>query len=116
MIIELKRTVCVVTREPDDPKYYGVRNAAGESALFYAIKKQLNAQGFDLVKKRMNKDGHWMPDMQQYIKTRKPSGDPDKDIYIYNGHWQMDGADVDFNSGQVILQLDRDVFNAGKSA
>ena len=40
---------CIVTREAHDPKYYGVRNAAGESALLYAIKKQLNDTRRDVV-------------------------------------------------------------------
>ena len=111
MKITLKECCCIVTREPGDPAYYGVRNAAGESALLYAIKKQLSAQGYDLIKKRMSKDGHLMSDMQQYLRTRKPSGDPDKDIYIWNGHWQIEGAEVDFNAGQVVLMLKRGVFD-----
>ena len=46
-----------IQREPGDPKFYGDRAAAGESALLYYLKKHLNSQGYDLIKKRMQKDG-----------------------------------------------------------
>ena len=99
-----------VYREVGDPKYYGVINAAGESRLLYAIKNQLNAEGWNLIKKRMWKDGHLVGDMQQYLRTRKPSGNPDKDIYIWNGHWQIHGAEEDFNSGHLVLIVERGIF------
>jgi hypothetical protein len=112
MKIELKDHSCVVTREPGDPRFSGVVNAAGESRLFHHIKKALNAQGFDLIKKRMGKDGHLVDDMQQYLRTRKKSGDPKKDIYIWNGMWAIKGADQYLNEdGQVWLNLIADVFN-----
>lgn len=100
----------IVHREPNDPKYYGVVNAAGESRLLYAIKKHLNAMGFDLIKKRMAKDGHLMADMQQYLRTRKPSGDPNFDIMIYNGMWAICGAEEYFNAGSCRLCLETDIF------
>lgn len=99
-----------VYRESGDPKYYGVMNAAGESRLLYAIKNQLNTDGWDLIKKRMHKDGHLMADMQQYLRTRKPTGNPDKDIYIYNGYWQIRGAEEDFNAGHVVLIVERGIY------
>lgn len=97
--------------ESGDPKYYGIINAAGESRLLYAIKNQLNAVGWDLIKKRMHKDGHLMAEMQQYLRTRKPTGNPDKDIYIYNGFWQIRGAEEDFNAGHTVLLVERGVFS-----
>ncbi len=71
MKLNFSGSILTVTREENDPKYYGVVNAAGESKLLHAIKKELNKQGYDLVKKRMAKDGHLVDDMQQYLRTRK---------------------------------------------
>ena len=116
MRIEFRIGCIEVFREKGDKAYYGVMNAAGESNLFYAIKKYLNARGYDLIKKRMHKDGHMVDVMQQYIRTRKPTGDPEKDIYILNGMWAIDGAEVDYNAGSVILQLHTDVFEGGSAA
>lgn len=100
-----------IIKEEGDPHFSGVKNGAGESRLLYHIKKQLNAQGYDLIKKRMHKDGHLMDDLQQYLRTRKPSGNPDKDIYIWNGMWNVKGADEYLNEqGFVQLILERDCF------
>lgn len=104
-----------VYRESGDPKYYGVMNAAGESRLLYAIKNQLNADGWDLVKKRMHKDGHLVGDMQQYLRTRKPIGNPDKDIYIYNGYWQIRGVEEGFNIGHAVLIVVRRIYETVKN-
>lgn len=99
-----------VTREANDPKYYGVLNGAGESNLFHAIKVELNKQGYDLIKKRMWKDGHLVDDMQQYLRTRK-KGAGKADIYIYSNFWAIRGANEDFNNGSVTLSVDYNVFN-----
>ena len=112
MKVELRERCCIVTKEPGDPHFSGVFHAAGESRLLYHIKKILNARGYDLIKKRMWKDGHLMDDMQQYLRTRKPSGDPNKDIYIYSSFFAIEGAEGVLNrSGQVCLTLVTDVFN-----
>jgi hypothetical protein len=115
MKVEIKNNACVVTSEAGDLKFYGTVNAVGESALLYHIKKMLNARGYDLIKKRMYKDGHMVDDMQQYLRTRKPSGDPNKDIYIWNGMWAIAGANDYLNdSGQVTLSIMTDIFNVPK--
>lgn len=114
MKLILKENVLHVYRESADPKYYGVVNAAGESRLLYTIKNQLNAEGWDLVKKRMHKDGHLMAEMQQYLRTRKPTGNPNRDIYIYNGFWQIRGAEEDFNNGYVKLIVVRRIYETNK--
>ncbi len=116
MLIEFHKSCIEVFREKGDKGYYGVKNAAGESNLFYAIKKHLNARGYDLIKKRMHKDGHMVADMQQYIRTRKPTGDPEKDIYIINGMWAIEGAEIMYNAGSVVLQLHTDIFAGGSAA
>ena len=93
-----------VIRETNDPKFYGVQNAAGESNFLYFLKKELNKRfpTVHFIKKRMSKDGHMMDDMQQYIRTK------DGNIMIYNGHWQIDGIDVDWNKGCARLLVDGD--------
>ena len=100
MKIVLSGSQCTVTREPGDPKYYGVRNAAGESALLYAVKNQLNqTHDLGLIKKRMWRDGHMVDDMQQYLRNA------DASIAIYNTFWQIRGANDDFNKGEVIFAV-----------
>lgn len=103
---------CVVTKEPGDKIRVINREARGESTLLHHIKKILNARGYDLIKKRMWKDGHMMDGMQQYLRTRKPSGDPKKDIYIWNGMWNAQGADYYLKEdGVVNLMMESDIFN-----
>ena len=112
MKLEMREHSLEVIKEPGDPRFSGIVNAAGESRLLYHIKKQLNAQGFDLIKKHCCKDGHLMDSYQQYLRTRKPSGNPEKDIYIYNGMWNIRGAEEYLNEdGHVTLHLVKDVFN-----
>lgn len=110
MKLEFKGENLIVTREPGDPKYYGVINGKGESNLLHAIKNQLNKDGYDLIKKRMWKDGHMVDDMQQYLRTRK-KGAGKADIYILNNYWAIRGADVDFNNGETTLNVLYNIFN-----
>jgi hypothetical protein len=110
MKVELKENCCVVTREEDDPKIYGIKNAAGESKLLYKAQQILLKQGHKVIKKHMTKDktfGHLVDDMQQYIRTKKgykPS------FYIYNSQWNIRGAEEDYNEGQVILSVERNIW------
>jgi len=110
MLFQFKGNKLIVTREATDKKYYGVVNAAGESNLLHVIKNELNKQGYDLIKKRMWKDGHLVDDHQQYLRTRK-KGVGKADIYIYNPIWAIRGAEVDFNDGEVEFEVIYDVFN-----
>lgn len=104
MKIQINHYNIVVTREATDKKYYGTHNAAGESNLLHAIKNELNKQGYDLIKKRMWKDGHLVDDLQQYLRTRK-KGAGKADIAIYNNFWTIRGAEIDFNKGEVVLNV-----------
>lgn len=110
MKLEFKGNTLVVTREEGDKKYHGVKNAAGESNLLHAIKTQLNKEGYDLIKKRMWKDGHLVDDIQQYLRTRK-KGAGKADIYIYNSAWAIRGAEEDYNKGEVELTVHYNVFD-----
>ena len=111
MKVEINGTICKVTREEGDKKYYGVIGGKGESNLLHAIKNELNKQGYDLIKKRMWKDGHLVDDMQQYLRTRK-KGAGKADIYIHNDMWNIRGAEEFYNErGEVELCVTLDVFN-----
>ena len=108
---------CTVTREPGDPKFHnsgwGAQGNQGESKLLYYVKKILNARGYDLIKKRIQKDGHMMGDQyQQYLRARKSSKDPSKNIYIYNHRYAIEGAEEEFNkNGSVTLMVAFNVFD-----
>lgn len=107
MKVELKKNCCIVIREKDDPKIYGIKNAAGESKLLYSIKKELIAQGHRVIKKRMWKDGHLVDDMQQYLRTAKGY---EPSFCIWNSQWAIKGAEEDYNEGRVVLSIDRDIW------
>jgi hypothetical protein len=111
MKVEIKGNLCIATKEPTDPKFSGTVNAKGESRLLHHIKQELNKQGYDLIKKRMWKDGHLMDDNQQYLRTRK-KGAGVADIYIYNNRWALEGAEEPFNrNGYVELAVVNNVFD-----
>lgn len=101
----------VAEREPGDPKYYGTQEAKGESALLHAIQQELMAQGHDVIKKRMHKDGHLVDDMKQYLRTRRymdtDSGTPGE-FCAHNGHWALRGLNDDWNeTGRAVLAVER---------
>ena len=113
--IDWKYGKITLTKEAGDPRCSGVKNGAGESRLLYHLKNKLNSEGWDLIKKRMGKDGHLVDDMQQYLRTRnKRSKGPH--VYIYSPFWAIEGADARFNrNGKVTLLLINDVFEDAKS-
>jgi len=107
-----KSTVTLI-REEGDPKFYGVKNAAGESRLFYHAVKFLNVHGFDLIKKRAWKDGHLVDTLQQYIRARKPGNGPS--IYLSNHQFAIAGAEEDWNQkGCVTLAMETDIWGKGQ--
>ena len=60
-------------RESGDPRFHGLRFAKGEHALFRFIARWLDARGFDVIKKRAQKDGHLIGDQYQpYLRCSKP--------------------------------------------
>lgn len=108
--LTITETALTVEREAGDPKFYGVRNAAGESRFLHWVMGILNkSHGYDLIKKRMWKDGHLVSDMQQYLRTRSPKSDFPK-VAFWNTHWQINGLDEDFNRGEAVLRIETDIF------
>ena len=111
MRVEIKGNQCIVTKEKGDPRFKDSGWGSGDSTLLFQIKKALITQGYDLIKKRMWKDGHLVDDTCLYLCTRKPSGDPEKDIYIYDGNYQIRNAAEDFyKEGKVVYNVEKDVF------
>ena len=104
MIVKLKKNCCIVTREKTDPKFYGIVNAAGESKLLHHIKLELIKQGHKVIKKRMWKDGHLVDSMQQYLRTVKGY---EPSFQIWNSNWAINGAEENFNKGEVVLSVER---------
>jgi hypothetical protein len=55
----------IITASDDKEKY------RTETAFFYALKLAMQANGLDVVKKRMWKDGHMTDNYNLYIRDRK---------------------------------------------
>ena len=99
MKVKLGKTICTITKEKDDPKIYN------ESLLLYKVKNELIKQGYDVIKKRMQKDGHLYGDETlQYIRMRKYN----KDFFqIYDNEWAIRPMVRDYNEGKLELWVDR---------
>lgn len=117
MRIKFEGESITLIREADDPKFYGARFAKGEHNLLSFLKKALNALGFDLIKKRAQKDGHMIGDeYQPYLRARQarhPKANLPH-IYIWWGSYALRGANEDWNNGEVTLLLETDVFEKGQ--
>lgn len=118
MKVDLRKHVCIVTREKSDPKFYGHRYASGESRLLHHVKLELIEQRHDVIKKRAWKDGHMIgDDYQQIVRTRDRRARKDgtviavagvgRGFIIWSGFYALRGANEDFNAGSVELRVDR---------
>jgi len=98
MKVEIIGNICKVTRESTDKKLYN------ESLLLHKIKLELIKQGYDVIKKRMWKDGHlYGHDNTQYIRTRNKKA---KDfMMIYDGNYAIRFNYEDYNKGELILNI-----------
>lgn len=94
---------CTVVREWNDQKFYGNRDAKGESRLLYHIQRELRKQGYDFIKKRMYKDNHMVDQIQQYLRQRKAVNG--SQLAIWNSKWAIEGAEKAFNDGSVTLAV-----------
>jgi hypothetical protein len=96
MKVKLSGSVCRVEREPNDPRF------RSESQLLHRIKIALNKQGFDLIKKRMWKDGHLVSEHVQYLRAKSPKSPC---LAIWNERYQIEDAGERFNTvGKIELQ------------
>lgn len=101
-------------RDQSDPRFHGMRFARGETRLMRFIAMWLNARGFDVIKKRAQKDMHMIGDQfQPYVRCRKPRSSVPH-IYVWSGFYALRGANQDWNGGRVTLLLETDVFGKGQ--
>jgi hypothetical protein len=101
-------------REAGDPRFHGLKFAKGDHALLHFIARWLDARGFDLIKKRAQKDGHMIGDQYQpYLRCRKPQPSVPH-VMVWSGFYALRGANEDWNRGQVSLLLETDCFERGQ--
>jgi hypothetical protein len=60
----------LVTRSPEAPR----ERYSSESAFWYALRNELRTLGYDVIKKRMSKDGHLVSEGVFYVRARKQPG------------------------------------------
>lgn len=129
MRVEINKHSIICHREPQDPKFYGVKNAKGESNLLHYIKTHLNnliknnqfiindgkikiyIPNIPLfIKKRMWKDGNMVDDMQQYLRSAKPffhnETQKNYELALWNTHWAINGLEKDWNAGDCRLTME----------
>ena len=112
MKIEITGNKLKVTREKGDPSYRRSEWGSAESRLLYHVKNKLNAQGYDLIKKRMAKDGHMVDDNQLYLRARKPTKNASHNIAIMNNCYAIyDAGEVFTKEGEVELMIVPDYFS-----
>lgn len=87
-----------LTREPGDRRF------KNDSDLFYKLRNLLRAEGEDVIKKEMSKDGHMVSDHVFYVRSRNP-GRPGT-YGIYDPRYQLRSVAEDFNKeGSVTLTV-----------
>jgi hypothetical protein len=98
MLVDINRInhIVTVTKEKGDPIFHRSNWADAESTFLYHVKKQLQNAGYDVIKKRMWKDGHMVDDTQQYIRERN------WEWCIYNNSWATYDAGEIFNEDGVV--------------
>lgn len=105
MIVSIVGTSCYVYREPGDPVFRPNRSRSSwsppgwygaESRLLYNVGKILNRRGFDLIKRRMWRDGHMFgSEHSQYLRSRNLKTTPS--LYIYHADYALEVAAESFN-------------------
>ena len=97
----------LVQRERGDPRLPATW--AGEHRLLHMLKRTLNAAGWDVIKKRMSKDGHLTDDERPYLRSRVVrKGRPV--VAIHHGDYMLRSAAEDFSRGEYVRL---DVVNIG---
>ncbi len=110
----------IVYREPGDPRFRPNRSRkswsapgwyGAESRLLYNVWEILNGRGFDLLKKRMWRDGHMFgTEQSQYLRSRRLKCAPS--LYVYHADYALEVAAESYNVlGRVRLDI---VYGAGR--
>ena len=105
MIVSIVGCSCYVYREPGDPVFRPNRSKyswsppgwyGAESHLLYNVLKTLNRRGYDLIKKRMWRDGHMFGgEHTQYLRSRNMKGVPS--LYVYHADYALEIATESYN-------------------
>lgn len=100
MIVSLVGASCYVYREPGDPAFCPNRSRkswsppgwyGADSRLLYHVMQILNGRGYDLIKKRLWRDGHlYGSEHDQYLRSRNLRSVPS--LYIYHGNYAIEVA------------------------
>jgi len=120
MIVSIVGDSCYVYREPGDPVFRPNRSrsswsppgwCAAESRLLHNVQKILNGRGYDLIKKRMWRDGHMFgSEHSQYLRSRNLKAVPS--LYVYHADAALEVAAESYNVlGRVVLDV---VYGAGR--
>jgi hypothetical protein len=115
MIVTIIGSSCYVYRQPGDPVFRpnngkSCWSAPGwygaESRLLHHVKRILNQRGYDLIKKRMWKDGHMVgTEFTQYLRSRNVRGTPS--LCVYHADHAVEIAAESFNKlGRVELSVE----------
>lgn len=101
---------CLVEREPGDRKIHIPKGrkaytwGSAESLLLHKVKTILNSRGYDLIKKRMHKDGHMTSEEKQYLRQRNVKNLKPGDLYcIYDNEYDLRNSAEDYNNGEVVV-------------
>jgi hypothetical protein len=87
------------------PKIYS------ESAFWHAVKRELQKQGYDVIKKLMWKDEHLVDDTQYYVRSRKYT--PDSFMLSQNDYAIRFVYDRYNSDGEVTLMADGSLSEEG---
>jgi hypothetical protein len=115
MIVTIVDRTCHLYRQPGDPVFRPNRSGSSwsppgwygaESRLLHQVKLILNRRGYDLIKKRMWKDGHLFgTEHTQYLRSRVIKSTPS--ICIYHADHAIEIAAEVFNKlGRVELAVE----------
>lgn len=113
--LNLEKNTCKVTKEAGDPRFTRSNWSLPESTFLYRVLQELKKQGYDVIKKRMVKDGHMVDDTQQYIRTRnymKISEPTPGEFAIFSHVYAMVDLGEEFNklkAGESLYQNDLNV-------
>jgi hypothetical protein len=94
-------------------KETGDKNIYSESTFLHKIKKELIKQGYDVIKKRMAKDGHMFgSDTTQYIRSRDTKENRKMGgFYVYDGNYALKLSYEDYNmKGVMSFNVERNIF------
>lgn len=120
MIVSIAGDSCYVYREPGDPVFRPNRSrsswsppgwCAAESRLLHSVQKILDRRGYDILKKRMWRDGHMFgSEHTQYLRSRNLGAVPS--LYVYHSDYALEVAAESFNIlGRAVLDV---VYGAGR--